>query len=94
MLDAVANALARDRERLTAEHSVAALRVAYDSLTTREREIMGFVVKGLMNKQIASKINLREITVKIHRSHMMRKMAARTLADLVRKSIMLGVGAQ
>ena len=55
---------------------------------------MGFVVEGLINEQIASKVNIREITVKIHRSQMMRKMAARTLADLVRKSVLLGVGAQ
>ncbi|TXC79050.1 response regulator transcription factor [Paraburkholderia azotifigens] len=94
MLDAVSNALARDGERLAAEQSVAALRVAYESLTPREREVMGFVVAGLMNKQIASKVNLCEITVKMHRSHLMRKMAARTLADLVKKSVTLGVNAQ
>lgn len=94
MLDAVSNALARDGERLAAEQSVAALRVAYDSLTPREREVMGYVVAGLMNKQIASKVNLCEITVKMHRSHLMRKMAARTLADLVKKSVTLGVNAQ
>lgn len=94
MLDAVVDALRRDRERLTAERSVAALRLAYDSLTPREREIMGFVVAGLMNKQIASKVNLCEITVKLHRSRLMRKMAAPTLADLVRKSVSLGVNPQ
>ncbi|MBB5460194.1 response regulator transcription factor [Paraburkholderia sp. Cpub6] len=94
MLDVVSNALARDGERLAAEQSVAALRVAYDSLTPREREVMGFVVAGLMNKQIASKVNLCEITVKKHRSQLMRKMGARTLADLVRKSVSLGVNAQ
>ncbi|WP_180733359.1 response regulator transcription factor [Paraburkholderia sp. PGU19] len=94
MLDAVANALARDGKRLAAEQSIEALRVAYDSLTPREREVMGFVVAGLMNKQIASKVNLCEITVKMHRSHLMRKMAARTLADLVKKSVSLGVNAQ
>ena len=54
---------------------------------------MGFVVAGLMNKQIASKVNLCEITVKMHRAHVMRKMAARTLADLVKKSVSLGVNA-
>ena len=93
MLDAVANALARDGERLAAEQRMAALRSAYDSLTEREREVMGFVVAGLMNKQIASKVNLCEITVKMHRAHVMRKMAARTLADLVKKSVSLGVNA-
>ena len=93
MLDAVTNALARDGERLATERSIAALRSAYDSLTQREREVMGFVVAGLMNKQIASKVNLCEITVKRHRANVMRKMAARTLADLVRKSVSLGVNA-
>jgi FixJ family two-component response regulator len=94
MLDAVVDALRRDRERLTAERSVAALRFAYDSLTSRERGIMGFVVAGLMNKQIASKVNLCEITVKLRRSRLIRKMAAPALADLVRKSVSLGVNPQ
>ena len=94
MLDAVANALARDGERLAVEQSIAALRVAYESLTTREREVMGFVVAGLMNKQIASEMNLSEITVKIHRGQVMKKMAARSVADLVRKSESLGVNAK
>ena len=93
MLDAVANALARDDERLAAEQSIAALRVAYDSLTTREREVMGFVVAGLMNKQIASEVNLSLISVKVHRGHLMKKMASRSVADLVRKSESLGVNA-
>ena len=94
MLDAVANALARDDERLAAEQSIAALRVAYDSLTTREREVMGFVVAGLMNKQIASEVNLSLISVKVHRGHVMKKMASRSAADLVRKSESLGVNAK
>jgi FixJ family two-component response regulator len=94
MLDAVANALARDGERLTAEQAISALRVAYDSLTPREREVMGFVVAGLMNKQIASEMNLSEITVKIHRGQVMKKMAARSVADLVRKSESLGINPQ
>ncbi|MBP0596115.1 response regulator transcription factor [Paraburkholderia sp. LEh10] len=94
MLDAVANALALDAKRLNAEQSNAALRVAYDSLTLREREVMGFVVAGLMNKQIAAEMNLSVITVKIHRGHVMKKMAARSVADLVRKSESLGVKAR
>jgi FixJ family two-component response regulator len=94
MLDAVANALARDDERLAAEQSIAALRVAYDSLTTREREVMGFVVAGLMNKQIASEVNLSLISVKKHRGLVMKKMASRSVADLVRKSESLGVNAK
>ena len=94
MLDAVANALARDGERLAVEQSIAALRVAYESLTTREREVMGFVVAGLMNKQIASEVNLSLISVKVHRGHVMKKMASRSAADLVRKSESLGVNAK
>ncbi|WP_428979401.1 response regulator transcription factor [Cupriavidus oxalaticus] len=91
MLDAVANALARDGERLAAEQSIAGLRAAYDSLTPREREVMVFVVAGLMNKQIAGELNLSEITVKIHRGQVMKKMAARSVAELVRMSESLGV---
>jgi FixJ family two-component response regulator len=91
MLDAVAHALTRDGERLAAEQSVAALRSSYDSLTPREREVMGFVVAGLMNKQIAAEMNLSEVTVKIHRGQAMKKMAARSVADLVRKAEFLGV---
>jgi FixJ family two-component response regulator len=94
MLDAVANALARDGERLASEQSIAVLRVAYDSLTPREREVMGFVVTGLMNKQIAFEVNLSEISVKKHRSQLMKKMAARSVADLVKKSESLRVNAQ
>jgi FixJ family two-component response regulator len=86
MLDAVSSALARDSERLAAERSVAGLRAAYDSLTPREREVLELVVAGMLNKQIASALNLSEITVKIHRGQVMKKMNARSLADLVRKA--------
>jgi len=86
MLDAVSSALARDAERLASEQSIAVLCTAYDSLTSREREVMEFVVAGLLNKQIASELNLSEITVKIHRGQVMRKMGARSVADLVRKA--------
>ena len=91
LLDAVSHALIRDTERLAAERSVAALRACYDSLTPREREILGFVVAGLMNKQIAWNVNLSEITVKAHRAQAMKKMGARTVADLVRKADALGI---
>ena len=94
MLDAVANALARDGERLAAEQSVAGLRTAYESLTAREREVLVFVVAGLMNKQIAYEMDLTEVTVKIHRGRVMKKMAARSVADLVRKAESLGVQPQ
>jgi FixJ family two-component response regulator len=91
MLNAVAQALARDSERLEAEESVAPLRAAYDSLTKREREIVGHVVAGLLNKQIAAEMELSEITVKVHRGNAMKKMAARSVADLVRKAEALGI---
>jgi FixJ family two-component response regulator len=91
MLDAVAHALARDRERLEAEESVALLRNAYESLTKRECEIVSFVVAGLLNKQIAAEMDLSEITVKVHRGNAMRKLAAGSVADLVRKAEALGV---
>jgi FixJ family two-component response regulator len=86
MLDAVSSALARDAERLAAEQSIASLCLAYESLTPREREVMDYVVTGMLNKQIASAMNLSEITVKIHRGQVMRKMGARSVADLVRKA--------
>ena len=91
MLDAVSHALARDTERLAADRSTAALRASYASLTPREREVMGFVVTGMLNKQIASAMNLSEITVKIHRGQVMKKMGARSVADLVRKAEALHV---
>ncbi|GJH24277.1 MULTISPECIES: response regulator transcription factor [Caballeronia] len=91
MLDAVAQALEADEERRAASRSVADLRRSYESLTPREREVMAFVVSGLMNKQIAAEMNLSEITVKIHRGQAMKKMAARSLADLVLKAEALGV---
>lgn len=94
MLDAVANALSRDRERLATDESIATLRGSYESLTPREREVMGFVVAGLMNKQIASAMHLSEITVKIHRGQMMKKLASLSVADLVRKAEALGIGVE
>jgi FixJ family two-component response regulator len=92
MLDAVAQALARDSERLTAETALAGLRASYDSLSPREKEVMAFVLSGLLNKQIASEMNLSEITVKVHRGQVMRKMNARSMPDLVRKAESLGIG--
>jgi FixJ family two-component response regulator len=93
MLDAVTQALAKDDKRLVAEHATAALRVAYDSLTLREQQVMAFVVAGMLNKQIASELNLSEITVKVHRAQAMKKMNASSVADLVRKADALGIGA-
>ncbi|MDT4850107.1 Response regulator protein TmoT [compost metagenome] len=90
MLDAIAAALAQDGARIATEHSLAALRAAYESLTTRERQVMGFVVAGLMNKQIAAEMNLSEVTVKVHRGQVTKKLGGRSVADLVRKSEALG----
>ena len=84
MLDAVAQAIERDRQRRDSEKLLAELRGRFESLTTREREIMTLVTAGLMNKQVAAEVGLSEITVKIHRGHLMRKMGVRSLADLVR----------
>jgi FixJ family two-component response regulator len=91
MLDAVTGALARDRERRADDKAVSSLRLLFDSLTPREREVIALVTAGLMNKQIAAELGLREITVKIHRAHVMRKMRARSLADLVRMAEILEI---
>jgi FixJ family two-component response regulator len=84
MLDAVAQAIERDRKRRYSDKALAELRRLFESLTPREREIMALVTTGLMNKQVAGELGLSEITVKIHRGHIMRKMGARSLANLVR----------
>jgi FixJ family two-component response regulator len=91
MLDAVTGAIERDRRRRAERTEVDRLRAEYQTLTPREREVMGHVVAGLMNKQVAGVIGLSEITVKIHRGNVMRKMGVRTLADLVRKAEALGI---
>jgi FixJ family two-component response regulator len=91
MLDAVSAALQRDRRAREAEDSMAALRSAYGLLTAREREVMALVTTGLMNKQVAGQLGLSEITIKIHRGHAMKKMNAKSLADLVRMAENLGL---
>jgi FixJ family two-component response regulator len=91
MLDAVAAAIDRDRERRESERSTAGLRSIFVNLTPREQEVMTLVSTGLMNKQVAAQMGLAEITVKIHRGHVMKKMGARSLADLVRMADLLGV---
>jgi FixJ family two-component response regulator len=91
MLDAVIRALDQDRKRRDDEKAVFNLRRLFDSLTPREREVFALVISGLMNKHIAHRLEVSEITVKIHRGQVMRKMEARSLADLVRMAEMLGV---
>jgi FixJ family two-component response regulator len=91
MLDAVMRAFDQDRKRRTEEKTVSQLRHLYESLTRREREVLTLVISGLMNKQIAYRLEVSEITVKIHRGQVMKKMEARSLADLVRMADMLGI---
>jgi FixJ family two-component response regulator len=91
MLDAVLTAIERDRKRRETDKIVADLQTLLESLTPREREVFTLVSSGLMNKQIAGELGLAEITVKIHRGHIMKKMGARSLADLVRKAETLGI---
>jgi FixJ family two-component response regulator len=91
MLDAVGIAIERDRKRREAEKIVAHLQALYETLTPREREILVLVASGRMNKQIAADLGLAEITVKIHRGHITKKMHARSLADLIRMAETLGL---
>ncbi|MEI9851528.1 MAG: response regulator [Sphingomonas sp.] len=91
MLAAVAAAIDADRARRAEAEGTAHLHQRYERLTPREREVMGLVVTGLMNKQVAARMDLSEITVKIHRGNVMRKMEAQSLADLVRMAELLGV---
>ena len=91
MIDAVTAALDKDARRLALGHSLHALRVCWDSLTPREREVVQHVAAGLMNKQIAARMGIAEITAKIHRGQAMRKMNSRSVAQLVRKMEALGL---
>lgn len=84
LLDAVEAGLARDRARRESDRALAALRERFDTLSPREREIMLHVVAGRLNKQIANDIGIAESTVKVHRTHLMRKMKARSLPELSR----------
>ena len=91
MLDAVSMAIERDRQRRKDEKVVSSARALFGTLTPREREVLSLVAAGLLNKQIAAEIGVAEITVKIHRGHIMKKMGTRSVADLVRITEMLGI---
>jgi len=91
MIEAVSRALAGDKQRRSEQKTVSELRLLYESLTVREREVIALVSSGMRNKRIAAELGVSEITVKVHRLHVMRKMKARSLADLVRIADALGL---
>jgi FixJ family two-component response regulator len=91
LLDAIQTGIERDRARRQEAKTVAELQERFDSLTPREREVLALVVTGRRNKQIAAQAKLSEMTVKVHRSQIMRKMRAKSLIDLVRMADALGV---
>jgi FixJ family two-component response regulator len=92
LLEAVRVALERDRARRRDDKTLVVLRSHYSSLTAREKEVIGFISAGLSNKQIAAEMGISDATVKVHRANVMRKMQARSLADLVRMADLLHVG--
>ena len=91
LLDAVVGAIDKDRKRRESNKAIASLQALYETLSSREREVLAFVAAGLMNKQIAAELSLAEITVKIYRGHIMKKMQAKSLADLIRMTEALGI---
>ena len=91
LLDAVRVGLDRDLARLSSDQATSALAANFQSLTAREQQIIALVTSGLMNKQVAAEIGVSEITVKVHRGNVMRKMGAKSLADLVRMADALGI---
>ena len=91
LIDAIRQAIDRDRQTRSRENEMAELRERYSSLTPREQEVMKYVVRGLVNKQIASEIGITESTVKLHRGRLMHKMNAESLADLIRTAERFGL---
>jgi FixJ family two-component response regulator len=91
VLDAIFAALERDRLRLAQEQKTNELQLRFETLSSREREILPLITAGLLNKQIANEVGLSEVTVKVHRSHLMAKLQAKSLPDLVRMADALGV---
>jgi FixJ family two-component response regulator len=91
LLDAVTRALDRDRKRRKVEEDTRDLRARYLTLTVREQQVMALVTEGLLNKQIANRLEISQVTAKIHRGKVMRKLAAKSLADLVIMAETLGV---
>jgi FixJ family two-component response regulator len=91
LLSAIDSALQRDREARKGRTELAALRTRHATLTPREREVLALVVSGLLNKQSAAQLGISEVTMQIHRGQVMRKMAAQSLADLVRMAVKLGI---
>jgi FixJ family two-component response regulator len=91
MLDAVTAAIERDRKRREDQKIVSNAQALFETLTPRERDVLALVAAGLMNKQIAAEIGIAEITVKIHRGHVMKKMGTRSLAALLRATELLGI---
>lgn len=89
IIDAVTVALGKDGERRRTEADAASYRDRFETLTPRERQVMTLVTQGLMNKQVAGELGLQEMTIKLHRLSLMRKMGARSLADLVRMAVAL-----